>query len=79
MSHRVNAFELTQHRWKQHEIHQQRVELRPPSFRDFECRGYDAPNCVYNCPQGAIVRIDPNEYFDELQRTGPNLAAMAKG
>lgn len=41
------------------------------------CRGYDAPNCVYNCPQGAIVRIDPNEYFDELQR-GPNLAAMAK-
>jgi CRP-like cAMP-binding protein/Fe-S-cluster-containing dehydrogenase component len=33
------------------------------------CRGYDAPNCVYNCPQGAIVRIDPNEYFDELRRT----------
>ena len=46
------------------------------------CRGYEAPNCVYNCPQGAIVRIDPNEYFDELQRggnSGPDLVAMAKG
>ncbi len=45
------------------------------------CRGYEAPNCVYNCPQGAIIRIDPNEYFDELHRTeatGPNLVAMAK-
>lgn len=43
------------------------------------CRGYDAPNCVYNCPQGAIIRIDPNEYFDELQRSGPDLVSMAKG
>ena len=43
------------------------------------CRGYEAPNCVYNCPQGAIVRIDPNEYFDELQRGGPDVVAMAKG
>jgi len=44
------------------------------------CRGYEAPNCVYNCPQGAIVRIDPNEYFDELQRSGgPDIVAMAKG
>ncbi len=45
------------------------------------CRGYEAPNCVYNCPQGAIVRIDPNEYFDELQRGGaggPDIVAMAK-
>lgn len=42
------------------------------------CRGYDAPNCVYNCPQGAITRIDPNEYFDELHRSGPDLIAMAK-
>lgn len=44
------------------------------------CRGYEAPNCVYNCPQGAIVRIDPNEYFDELHRAGgPDIVAMAKG
>ncbi len=44
------------------------------------CRGYEAPNCVYNCPQGAIVRIDPNEYFDELHRSGggPDIVAMAK-
>ena len=42
------------------------------------CRGYEAPNCVYNCPQGAIIRIDPNEYFDELQRSGPDLVSMAK-
>ena len=42
------------------------------------CRGYEAPNCVYNCPQGAIVRIDPNAYFDELQRGAPNVVAMAK-
>jgi CRP-like cAMP-binding protein/Fe-S-cluster-containing dehydrogenase component len=44
------------------------------------CRGYDAPNCVYNCPQGAIVRIDPNAYFEELRSpdAGPNLVSMAK-
>ncbi len=44
------------------------------------CRGYEAPNCVYNCPQGAIVRIDPNEYFDELHRGGaaPDIVSMAK-
>jgi CRP-like cAMP-binding protein/Fe-S-cluster-containing dehydrogenase component len=41
------------------------------------CRGYEAPNCVYNCPQGAIVRIDPNAYFDELHRSGPDVVAMA--
>jgi CRP-like cAMP-binding protein/Fe-S-cluster-containing dehydrogenase component len=42
------------------------------------CRGYEAPNCVYNCPQGAIIRIDPTEYFDELHRSGPDLVSMAK-
>ena len=42
------------------------------------CRGYEAPNCVYNCPTGAIVRIDPNAYFDELQRGGADIVAMAK-
>ncbi len=30
------------------------------------CKNYDYPNCVYNCPQAAILRIDPNTYFDEL-------------
>jgi CRP-like cAMP-binding protein/Fe-S-cluster-containing dehydrogenase component len=42
------------------------------------CRGYEAPNCVYNCPQGAIVRIDPTEYFEELRRSGPNLLELAQ-
>ena len=40
------------------------------------CKGMDAPNCVYNCPQGAIIRVDPNEYFQELHRQ-VDLVAMA--
>ena len=31
------------------------------------CKGYDQPNCVYNCPQAAIVRVNPTEYFEELR------------
>jgi ferredoxin len=30
------------------------------------CRGYEYSNCVYNCPRGAVLRIDPLRYFDEL-------------
>jgi CRP-like cAMP-binding protein/Fe-S-cluster-containing dehydrogenase component len=45
------------------------------------CKGYEQANCVYNCPQGAIIRIDPNEYFDELHRSdrGVDLVGMAQG
>lgn len=32
------------------------------------CKGFEQANCVYNCPQGAIIRVDPNAYFEELQR-----------
>jgi Fe-S-cluster-containing dehydrogenase component/CRP-like cAMP-binding protein len=31
------------------------------------CAGYEDSNCVNNCPTGAILRIEPNEYFDELR------------
>jgi ferredoxin len=30
------------------------------------CKGYAYSNCVYNCPRGAILRVDPFAYFDEL-------------
>lgn len=30
------------------------------------CRGYSYSNCVYQCPRGAVLRIDPLRYFDEL-------------
>lgn len=40
------------------------------------CKGYEQANCVYNCPQGAIIRVDPNEYFEELHRT-VDLVGMA--
>ncbi len=30
------------------------------------CRGYEYSNCVYNCPRGAVLRVDPLRYFDEL-------------
>lgn len=30
------------------------------------CRGYAYSNCVYNCPRGAVLRVDPLRYFDEL-------------
>ncbi len=42
------------------------------------CKGYEQANCVYNCPQGAIIRIDPNEYFEELHRT-VDIVSMAQG
>lgn len=42
------------------------------------CKGYEQANCVYNCPQGAIIRVDPNEYFEELHRT-VDLVGMAQG
>ncbi len=30
------------------------------------CKGYSYSNCVYNCPRGAVLRVDPLKYFDEL-------------
>ncbi len=30
------------------------------------CKGYGYSNCVYNCPRGAVLRVDPFKYFDEL-------------
>lgn len=33
-----------------------------------QCRDYAEAACVYNCPRGAIFRINPNEYFPELKK-----------
>jgi Fe-S-cluster-containing dehydrogenase component/CRP-like cAMP-binding protein len=30
------------------------------------CRGYSYSNCVYECPRGAVLRVDPLRFFDEL-------------
>lgn len=30
------------------------------------CRGHTYSNCVHECPRGAILRVDPLRYFDEL-------------
>jgi Fe-S-cluster-containing dehydrogenase component/CRP-like cAMP-binding protein len=30
------------------------------------CRGYAYSNCVHECPRGAILRVDPLRYFEEL-------------
>lgn len=30
------------------------------------CRGYEYSNCVHECPRGAILRVDPLNYFQEL-------------
>lgn len=40
------------------------------------CKDYSAPNCVYNCPQAAILRVDPTAYFEELH-SKVDLVAMA--
>lgn len=34
--------------------------------------------CVYNCPTQAILRIDPRNYFEELQKMAPK-ASLDKG
>lgn len=31
------------------------------------CAGYEESNCVSNCPTSAVLRIEPNEYFEELR------------
>ena len=31
------------------------------------CAGYDEPNCVYNCPTKAILRVEPTSYFEEVR------------
>ena len=41
------------------------------------CKGYSDANCVYNCPQAAIIRVDPNTYFDELASTDVDIVALA--
>jgi Fe-S-cluster-containing dehydrogenase component/CRP-like cAMP-binding protein len=30
------------------------------------CRGHAYSNCVHECPRGAILRVDPLRYFEEL-------------
>ncbi|MBP9087737.1 MAG: cyclic nucleotide-binding domain-containing protein [Kofleriaceae bacterium] len=30
------------------------------------CRGFGYSNCVHECPRGALVRVDPLRYFEEL-------------
>jgi Fe-S-cluster-containing dehydrogenase component/CRP-like cAMP-binding protein len=30
------------------------------------CRGFSYSNCVHECPRGAVLRVDPLRYFDEL-------------
>ena len=30
------------------------------------CRGYSYSNCVHECPRGAVLRVNPLRYFDEL-------------
>lgn len=41
------------------------------------CKDYSYPNCVYNCPQAAILRVRPSEYFEEL-RDPISLVSMAQ-
>lgn len=30
------------------------------------CRGYEYSNCVHECPRGALLRVDPLKFFEEL-------------
>lgn len=30
------------------------------------CHGYEYSNCVHNCPTGALLRVDPTQYWDEV-------------
>ena len=39
------------------------TSLNPPGVRR------QAYSCEENCPTGALVRVDPREYFDEIQHT----------
>ena len=44
------------------------------------CAGYDdGPNCVQNCPTGAILRIEPTSYFEELVEVVGRTGQVAVG
>lgn len=45
---------------------QQRDNIVKRAIKCNLCRGYSYSNCVHECPRGAVLRIDPLRYFDEL-------------
>jgi Fe-S-cluster-containing dehydrogenase component len=46
--------------------HQQKDGVVKRAIKCNLCKGYAYSNCVYNCPRGAVLRVDPLKYFDEL-------------
>ncbi len=44
------------------------VDFRRIASKCDLCEGYDTFNCVHNCPTGAILRVDPATYYDELRQ-----------
>jgi Fe-S-cluster-containing dehydrogenase component len=46
---------------------QQKDGITKKAIKCNMCKGYAYSNCVYNCPRGAVLRVDPLRYFDELQ------------
>jgi Fe-S-cluster-containing dehydrogenase component/CRP-like cAMP-binding protein len=45
---------------------QQKPGVEKRAIKCNMCKGYEYSNCVYSCPRGAILRVDPFAYFDEL-------------
>ena len=45
---------------------QQRENIVKRAIKCNLCRGYAYSNCVHECPRGAVLRVDPLRYFDEL-------------
>ncbi len=45
---------------------QQKDDIVKRAIKCNLCRGYSYSNCVHECPRGAVLRVDPLRYFDEL-------------
>jgi Fe-S-cluster-containing dehydrogenase component/CRP-like cAMP-binding protein len=41
-------------------------EITKRAIKCYLCRGHSYSNCVHECPRGAILRVDPLRYFEEL-------------
>ena len=43
------------------------------------CAGYENANCVHNCPTGAILRVEPTQFYPELAAVLGKVGQVAVG
>ena len=55
---------------RDHENNNKNMGARKRAVTCDMCKDYPSYACVYNCSTGAVRRVDPSEYFDEIRTIG---------